>query len=282
MKKKIKLISDNTCDLSHEQLKKHDIDIVPLLVNFNEESYKDLFDLQTENMYELVEKHGILPKTSAASPGAFLEVFKKYLAEGCEIIYLGIGSKFSATLTSAMTAKNMIDSEDIYLVDSANLSSGTGLLLLKAAKFRDEGLSASQIKTNLEEIVPKVRSQFVIDTLDYLYKGGRLSALSALMGGLLRIKPIIKVRDGVMVLGKKARGNINKGIDLLIKEFKENIEDIDDEFVMVTHSLAHDSCIYIKDQIKDIQIKNLYETNAGCVISSHCGKGTIGILYIMK
>ncbi len=280
---KIKLISDSTCDLSKDLLIKHDIEIVSLYVNFNEEAYKDLVDIDTPKMYELVDKHGILPKTSAASPGDFLNVFEKYLSEGYKIIYLGIGSKFSATYISANSAKTMLESDDIYIIDSMNLSSGTGLLLLKAAKYIKQGLPVQEVVKKLKNLVPKVRSQFVIDTLDYLYKGGRVSTLSALMGGMLRIKPIIKVREGEMVVGKKARGNIRKGIDLLIHEFISNREYIDNEFVMSTHSLAHDSYLYIEDKLKDqTEIENLIETDAGCVISSHCGKGTIGILYIMK
>ena len=275
---KIKLISDSTCDLSQALLEKHDIDIVPLYVNFNDESYKDLFDLQTEKMYELVDKHGILPKTSAASPGDFHQVFKTYLEQGCKIIYIGIGSKFSATFTSANTAKQLLESDDIYLIDSSNLSSGTGLLLLKTAKFIEEGLEVEEIVRRDEALVPRVRSQFVIDTLDYLHKGGRVSTLSALMGGMLRIKPIIKVRNGEMVVGKKARGSIRKGIDLLIEEFLGLKDMIDNEFVMITHSLAHESSLYIEERLKkEVQIEHLYETNEGCVISSHCGKGTIGI-----
>lgn len=280
---KIKIISDSTCDLSPELLKKHDIETVPLFVNFHEESYRDLVDIETPEMYRLVDKHKMLPKTAAASPGSFHDAFKKYLDQGYQIIYIGIGSKFSATLTSAKSAKELLESDDIYLIDSGNLSSGIGLLLLKTAKYRDEGLAVEDIVTMIEGTVPKVRSQFVIDTLDYLHKGGRVSTLSALMGGVLRIKPIIKVRNGIMVVGKKARGSIKKGIDLMIKEFIDQADDIDNEFVMITHSLAHDSYLYIKNEIDNkVKIKNLYETNAGCVISSHCGKGTIGILYIMN
>ena len=220
--------------------------------------------------------------TTAATPGDFHNTFKKYLDQGYQIIYMGLGSKFSATLAAAKTAKQMLETDDIYLIDSGNLSSGIGLLLLKTAKLRDEGKTIDEIVEEIETTVPKVRSQFVIDTLDYLYKGGRVSAMSALMGGMLKIHPIIKVRNGEMAVGKKARGSINKGIDLLIKEFIDNFEDIDPEFVMITHSLAHDSYLYIEDKIKDASVENLYETTAGCVISSHCGKGTIGILYIMK
>lgn len=177
----------------------------------------------------------------------------------------------------------MLASDNIYLVDSENLSSGSGLLVLKAAKYREEGLDAPEIAKKLQELVPKIRSQFVIDTLEYLFKGGRLNALSALMGTMLKIKPIIKVRDGVMTVGKKARGNILSGVKLLIQEVLEQKNEIDEDFMMITHSLAKSSAEYIKRELDGkIIIKNIYETNTGCLISSHCGKGTIGILYIMR
>lgn len=281
--KKIKLVSDSTCDLSKELIKKHDIEIIPLYVLFGEESYFDGVDLTTEQMYQYVNQKNTLPKTAAPSPGAFYECFEKYLDLGYDIIYLGIGSKFSGTLQSAMTAKTMLNSNDIYLIDSQNLSSGSGLLLLKAAQMREQGLTASEIKTNIELLVPKVRSQFVIDTLEYLYKGGRLNALSAIFGSMLKVHPIIKVRDGVMAVGKKPRGPMKIAIDCLIQEATDLGDQIDPDFMMVTHSLAHDSFLYINEKLNgQIDVKNLYETNAGCVISSHCGKGTIGILYIMK
>lgn len=281
--KKVKIISDSTCDLTDELIKKNDIEIIPLYVNFNEETYLDGVNLDVKRMYQLVSEKKVLPKTAAPSPGAFVEVFQKYLDQGFEILYLGIGSKFSATFTSANVAKNTLESDDIYLVDSLNLSSGTGLLVLKACRFKDAGLNAKEIKEKVEEIVPKVRSQFVIDTLEYLYKGGRLNALSALVGGMLRVKPIIKVRDGVMVVGKKGRGTIKNGINLMLQEVFNDRENIDPEFMMITHSLADEASSYIRERIdSQISVENIYDTHAGCVISSHCGKGTIGVLYILK
>ena len=281
--KKIKLISDSTCDLSKELIKKCNIDIVPLHVIFNDDTYFDLVDINTVQMYELVKKHNILPKTAAPSPGAFHDMFKKYLDQDYQIIYLVIGSKLSGSLSSAKTAKNLLESEDIHLIDSCNLSAGTGLLLLKAAKYIDQGLDINKIVSKIEEMVPKVRSQFVLNTLDYLHKGGRLTAISALMGGLLKVKPIIKVVDGVLAIGGKTRGNIKKGIDIIIDEFKANQTEIDNEFVIVNHSLAHDSYLYIEEKIQNENfIENLYETEMGCVISAHCGKGTVGFLYIVK
>jgi DegV family protein with EDD domain len=282
--KKVKIITDSTCDLSKELVEKYNIAVTPLFVNFGEESYQDGVSIDVEKMYKLVEEKNMLPKTAAQSPGNFVELFKKYLDEGYEIVYMGIGSKFSATLSSANVAKQTLESEDIYLVDSLNLSSGTGLLVLKAATLAQKGLSAKEIKQEIENLVPNVRSQFVIDTLEYLYKGGRLNALSNFFGSMLKIKPIIKVRDGLMAVGKKGRGTMKKGIDLMLAEVFAEKENIDPEFMMITHSLADEQVLYIRERIKqeNLEVENLLETQAGCVISSHCGKGTIGVLYILK
>lgn len=280
---KIKLVTDSTSDLSPELIKKHDIEVVPLHVLFKDRQYRDNVDLNTSEMYELIKQKNQIPTTAAVSVGEFTEVFRKYLDQGYEIIFIGIGKNFSATYQSAYAAKSELESDSIYLVESGNLSSGTGLLVLKAAKFRDEGLSAPQIKKKLDELVPKVRTQFVLDTLEYLYKGGRLNALSKLFGTMLKIKPIIKVRDGSMAVGKKGRGNIRAGIDIMLNEALLEKDAIDEDFLMVTHSLTYENAEYIKKRLKaELKVKNIYETNAGCVISSHCGKGTIGILYIVK
>ena len=280
---KIKFISDSTCDLSKELLQLHEIDLIPLYVNFKDESYFDGVNLTTEQMYRHIEQVGMLPKTAAASPGSFYEIFDQYLLDGYEIIYTGIGSKFSATFQSAYTAKQMLHTNKIFLIDSQNLSSGSGLLVLKAASMRSQGLSAEIIAQKLNELVPKVRSQFVIDTLEYLYKGGRLNALSTIMGTMLKIKPIIKVRDGEMAVGKKGRGSIKIGIDLMLSEIFASKAEIDEEFCMITHSMADASVDYIRNQLTaELNFQNLLETKAGCVISSHCGKGTIGVLYLLK
>ncbi|MGS0973698.1 MAG: DegV family protein [Candidatus Izemoplasmataceae bacterium] len=281
--RKIKLISDSTCDLSPELIHKHEIEIVPLYVSFGEESYKDGIDLKTEEMYRIIKEKGELPKTSAVAPGEFEQIFQKYLDLDYDILYMGIGSKFSGTFQSAMLAKKLLESENIYLVDSANLSSGTGLLLLKAAQFRDAGMGVLEIKEKVEGLVPLVRSQFVIDTLEYLYKGGRLNALSALMGKMLRVHPLIKVVDGKMDVGKKAMGSMRKGLQILLDQAVLDQENMDQDFMMITHSLADEHYQYIHKKIAGaFDIKNVYETHAGCVISTHCGAGTIGILYILK
>lgn len=280
---KIKLVTDSTCDLTEELLNQYDIEVIPLYVNFGENSYRDGVDIKVPEMYKLVEENGQLPKTAAPSPGIFENVFKTHVSNGYDVIYLGIGSKFSASFNSARIAKESLKSDKIYLVDSANLSSGTGLLLLKAGEMIRAGKDAKFIVEALEKYVPKVRSQFVINTLEYLYKGGRLNALSAFFGGVLRIKPIIKVRNGLMGVGKKGRGKIYNGIDLMLKEMLAEKDNIDEDFMMITHSLAEDEANYIRRKIDgQVKVRHIYETQAGCVISSHCGKKTIGVLYIMK
>jgi len=280
---KFKLITDSTCDLSDVLIRKHDIDVVPLYVNFGEDSFRDGIDLNVPQMYAQVKERGMLPKTAAAAPADFIAVFEKYLKLDLDILFIGIGSKFSATFQSATLAKAELASDRIRLVDGANLSSGTGLLVLKAASFRDQGDPVDVVVEKLLAIIPNVRTQFVINTMEYLYKGGRCSPLAALMGTILKIKPIIKVKDGTMHVGKKPHGRIQAGIDVLIDEVVELRDRLDPEFLMITHSLAHDSAAYIETRLKGVlPVEQVYETDAGCVISSHCGEGCIGILYILK
>lgn len=190
----------------------------------------------------------------------------------------------SATYQIACLVKQELAPNRIFVVDSGNLSTGIGLLLLKATKFRDMGYSAMQIANELENIVPRVKAQFVIDTLDYLYKGGRCSTVSYAFSKVLRIKPMIVVREKTMQVGTKFVGSITRAQSGMTKMFLNDFEKIDKEFVFITHTMAYEGAKYIRNMISNVrpQIENLYETVAGCVIGSHCGRNTIGILYIMK
>ncbi len=279
----IKLITDSTSDLSDTLIEAHDIEVVPLYVNFPDSSYKDAEDLSTDQMYGLVKQYNTVPKTAAASPGEFEVVFSKYVDAGYEIIYTGIGSKFSATFQNTHIARSMMEKSDsVHLVDSQNLSSGSGLLLLKAAKMRDEGCSAERIVHELESIRSRIRTQFIIDSLEYLHKGGRLKALSRMMGTVLKVHPIIRVVDGEMTIGKKPRGKMKNGINVMVNDVLKDAGNIDEDFMMITHSQAHEHVQSIRDSLKELGVRAIHETQAGCVISSHCGAGTIGVLYIAK
>jgi DegV family protein with EDD domain len=283
MKSKVLIMTDSTSDLSKKLLDQRKIVSVPLYVNFTDEIYRDGIDLTTEELYQKVTEKGMLPTTSAVSPGDFIKVFQKYINLGYEILYMGIGAKISGTYQSAIIAKDEIDPEKIHLIDSMNLSSGIGLLVLKACDLRDQGLNALEIKEQIEKLVPLVRSQFAISTLDYLHKGGRASGTAKLVGTILGIKPIIKVVDGKLDVYKKPAGKMSRALDIMLNDFFLELDNLDLDYVFVTHSLANKQAVYMMDKIKEkVKVKHLYEGQAGCVIGTHCGAGTIGILYIVK
>lgn len=282
--RKVKILTDSTSDLSKQMLIDYNIDSIPLYVRFDDEIYKDGINLSTEELYQKVQEKNALPKTSAVSPGDFITFFETYLDKGYDIIYIGIGSKLSATIRSAYLAKDEINQPDrIHIIDSMNLSSGIALLVLKAKDLRDKGLSALHIKEEIERLVPYVRSQFAISTLDYLHKGGRASGLAKLVGTMLSIKPIIKVVNGSLEVYKKPLGKMSRALDIMLEDFNNEQENIDLDYVFITHTLANRQAVYMLDYLKRrFNIKHLIEGSAGCVISSHCGAGTIGILYIVK
>lgn len=280
---KVIIMTDSTCDLTPELIEQRHIHVVPLYVNFGDLSYRDGVDLTTEQLYEKVDELGFLPKSSAVSPGEFVNQFTPLIEAGYDIVCITIGSKLSGTFQSAMIAKDMVEPSRIHIVDSNNLSSGVGLIVLKGCDLRDQGLTADVIKAQLDLITPRVRSQFAIQTMDYLYKGGRCSALSAFLGGVLAIKPIIQVNSGKLDVYKKAIGKMTRALDYMLEDYQNLFERIDPDYVMITHSLADKSAAYMVEKVQSIGMpKQLLETRAGCVISTHCGKGTIGILYILK
>lgn len=280
---KIKIVTDCTSDLSEELIEKHNIHTVPLIVNIGGKSYKDKEEINTKELFEKVKEYDELPKTSALTPHTYYELFKDLIDQGYSVLYMGIGSGFSSCYQNSMIASEDLPKDKLRIVDSANLSSGIGLLLLKAAKFRDEGNSLNEIADKLEVLVPKVRTMFSIDTLEYLHKGGRCSGTARFFGSMLKIKPIIRVVDGKMVVAKKPRGKYKVALDTQIDYFMHDKDNIDPENIFITHCLAHDEDIeYLKEKItQTIDVKNLHVTNASSVISTHCGPRTIGILYIV-
>lgn len=281
--KKIIISTDSTADLSPELLEAYNIKTIPLYVRFGDDVYLDGVNITTEKLYELVDELGYLPKTQAVSPGNFETFFKGFIDEGYQVVHISIGAKISATYQAAKLAVDMLETNDVFVVDSQNLSSGIALLALKASDMRKEGLEAKEIFERIQALTPKVRSQFAIKTLDYLHKGGRASGVSAFVGGILQVKPIIKVQDGKLDVYKKSMGKMSKALDIMIEDLLNLGENVDMDYIFITHSMAKNSYDYIKEQLEGkIAPKNLLEGKAGCVISSHCGAGTVGILYIEK
>ncbi len=275
----IVIISDSSCDLTQDIIQKYDIKIVPFFVSIGGESYRDGIDIKSKELIEKVDQYKELPKTASISPGQYHEVFAKY-ADDADIIFIGLGSGFSASYSSAQAAATAFT--NVYAIDSLNLSSGTGLLILKMCKMREEGKSVKEIVDEIKRLIPLVRTQFAINTLDYLHMGGRCSGTSRLFGTMLRLKPIIRVVDGKMVVAKKPIG-YNRALSSLIEYVDKDFDNIDLDNIMITHCLADEDAKYLRQELeKRFKNTNILETFASGVISTHCGPRCIGILYILK
>lgn len=281
---KIKIITDCTSDLTDDLYLQHDIEVMNLYVNIGGKDYLDKVDINVAELFEKVDQYNVLPKTAALIPNDYIKVFKKYIDLDYDLIFLGLGSGFSSSFQNAITASKNFPSERLRVIDSGNLSSGIGLLLLKAARFREEGKTLSEIAREIEKLVPKVRSMFSINTLEYLHKGGRCSGTAKFFGSVLKIKPIIRVVDGKMIVAKKPRGKYETALKAQLDYLIKDLDKIDLDNLFITHCIALDEDIeYLKSEInKLINIDNIYVTNASSVISTHCGPRTIGILYIVK
>lgn len=284
---KVLILTDSTCDLSTEIIKEYDIKVIPLHITFGEESLNDGVDIHLPELYKRVEEENIMPKTAACAPGEFIEFMEPYINEGYDIFYMGIGGKLSTTLQSFQIAAEEFDEGRCYCCDGSNLSTGTGLLVLKACKYRDAGMSAKEIKERIERRVPRMKSQFVVRTLDYLHRGGRCSSVVKILGGALRLRPMIVVREGKLKVGKKIIGLMKKAVGVMTDMFLKDLDHIDSEFVFITHTTDCDQSLAdIDAKFKEAgvydKVNHVYRTEAGCVIGSHCGPGTIGILYLMK
>lgn len=279
----VKVFTDSTCDLTLDIIKENNISIVPLYVGFDEGTYKDGVDITAGELFEKVDKYGKLPKTAAPSPIDFYNEFKPFIEQGMDIVYIGISSGLSATLQNAIIASREFPEGRIEVVDSQNLSTGIGLLVLKACDFAKAGMNIHEIAIKISQIAPKVKTAFVIDTLDYLYMGGRCSSLQNFMSGVFKIKPIVKVVDGRMILGEKSRGKREKALNVMLDNVIGDKDNIDLDRIFITHSVGSEDSKYLEDKLKEsLVIKKVLNTIAGCVISSHCGKNTIGIIYLNK
>ena len=279
---KIKITSDSTCDLSPEQIAKHNIAILPLTVTMDGKNYLDGVDIGRDQIYAHVANGGNLPSTSANNIGQYLEAFETYLKEYDAVIHLNISSGFSSCYQNACLAAEEL--ENVYVINSLNLSTGHGLLVMKAAELAESGMDVKQIVDILNETALRVDASFILDKLEYLKKGGRCSAAAALGANLLKLKPCIEVKDGKMGVGKKYRGAFEKCLKEYITDRLADREDLDLDRVFITHSGVPEEWIDIAvNTVRELQpFKDVCVTSAGCTICSHCGPDTIGVLYIRK
>lgn len=282
MSKKIVIASDSTTDLGPELIEKYQIKILPLGVNLGETHYTDGVDIDPDYIYKHYEETGVLPKTSAANIADYIDFYTKYTSDGSSLIFFSLSGEMSSTYHNAVLAAE--DFENIYVVDTRNLSTGGGLVVLSACEMAEQGMEASEIAERCRELTARVDASFIIDNLEFLYKGGRCSALAAFGANLLQLKPCIMVRDGKMGVGKKYRGKFMQVLEKYISDMVGDASDIEIDKIFVTHAGCDaeivDKCVA---QVKSIApFENVYITRAGCTISSHCGRNTLGVLFIRK
>lgn len=281
----IKIISDSTCDLSKELIEKYDISILPLHIHLGEEEYQDGVTITPDEIYTWADANNTTPKTSAASMAEAEDAFQPFIDNGDEIICFAISSSMSANYNVMRLAAEDMEMEDrIHVIDSANLSTGIGLLVVEAASMAKEGKSAKEIVEKIEKLKPLVSASFVVDTLTYLHRGGRCSSVAALAGGVLQLHPKISVENGKMDAKKKYRGKMSMVIKSYVKDMEEDLKNAKKDRVFITHSGCDEKILSdIYSYVEEMGIfEEILITRAGSVISSHCGPGTLGVLFIKE
>ena len=285
MAQTVKIISDSTCDLSKELVEKYDITILPLHILLGEDEYRDGVDITPEEIFRWSDENKTTPKTSAPSLTEAMEVMQPFVEEGREIICFSISDSMSTSGNVMRLAAEELDAAaQVTIIDSENLSTGIGLLVVEAAIMAEQGHSAAEITAAVRELIPKVRASFVVDTLVYLWRGGRCNAVAALAGSALRLHPKIVVENGAMHATKKYRGKIDNAIMSYVKDMEADLKAARPERVFITHSgCSREVVEEVRSYLKGLTVFcEILETRAGGVISSHCGPGTLGVLFIAK
>ena len=279
---KIQITCDSTCDLTDELYTKYGVEVIPLSIGLGDEDHKDGVDVTPEELFAYTRKTSSIPKTGAVSPDSYAQVFEKYVSQGYKVIHISLSSGLSSTHQNAVLAASEL--EGVYVIDSMNLSSGSGHLVLMAGELREEGKSAAEIADILNEAKTRLDVSFVLQTLEFMKIGGRCSSVAALGANLLKILPQIVVRDGKMTVGQKFRGSIQKSTQDYVRTMLEGRTDLDLHRIFVTHSgMAKEVVDSLIALVKELQpFEEVLETRAGCTISSHCGPDCVGVLFFTK
>ena len=276
---KIALSAESTLDLSKELLQKYDINVLPFTVLLGENEYKD-GEITGPDIFDYVDKNKVLPRTCAVNEYQYRDYFRSFLENGYDaVIHISLSSGISSSYDNAEKASHKFD--NVYVIDSASLSTGIALEVIYARKLIDKGLDAKEVVEKVKARIPYVQASFVIQTLDYLYKGGRCSGLARLGAALLRIKPQIIVSEGKMAPAKKYFGRKSQVIESYCKDTLEQFANPDLSIAFVTHTYATPEMVAVAiEALKNRGFKTIYETHAGATITSHCGPQTLGILFI--
>ena len=277
----IKVTADSTCDLSEELLRRYDITTIPLYILKNGEEFKDGVDITPEDIYAHVAAGGDLCSTAAVNVADYYELFKKYSADYDAVFHVNISSDFSSCYQNACTAAGEFD--NVYVIDSRNLSTGQGHVVLQAAEKGREMDDPKALYDYLVGLSGRVEASFIMNQLEYMRKGGRCSAVALLGANLLQLKPCIEVVNGKMAVAKKYRGSFVKCLDAYVRDRLQNRKDVEYERIFITDTGCDECVEHVRGEIKKYaDFKEIDWTNAGCTVGCHCGPGTLGILFIRK
>lgn len=279
---KIKILSDSTCDLPAQLIAEYDIGIIPLIVVKDDQEYQDAVTITPEEIFAHVAAGGALCSTSALSVGNYQDAFARYAAEYDAVVHINIGSGFSSCYQNACLAASEFD--NVVAIDSRNLSTGQGMVVLKACQLAKTAESLTQLREQLDAFTPKVECSFLLDRLDYMVKGGRCSTAAALGANLLNLKPCIEVKDGKMTVVKKYRGNYAKSLATYVKDRLEGREELEEDLLFLTHTPVTGECFHaVTEALAQYgHFQTIQDAVAGCTVSCHCGPGTLGIIFVRK
>lgn len=274
---KIKIITDSTADLPKHIVDKYDIEVLPLYVGFEGKTYSDGVDINLHELLNKMDNSDVFPTTAQVNPQRFMETYRKYLNEGYTIVSLHLSSKMSGTYQSACIARDMLESDSIYVIDSQNVTMSFGLLVIKAARLKEAGFKADEIYDEVKKAIPHVKCAFAFDSLDNLVKGGRLSKTAGVIGTILGIKPILSIVNGEMAVIDRVRGS-KKAIRYIL-DYIDEIGVNKEETAVLLHVDNKDILENLRENLKD-KIDDFIECEVGCVVGVHSGKGACGVVFI--
>lgn len=289
MSRPVVLCADSTCDLGAELCARYNVHVKPFNVILDGEQYLDGVTIDPDGIYKVYREKKILPTTAAINVADYEDFFRPFVEEGMDVVHISLGHGISSSANNCrLAAEEFVDDEGahVFPIDSCNLSTGSGLLVIEAAKRIAQGLSAAEVAEQVTALVPRCHASFVLDTLEFLHKGGRCSALAMLGANVLQLKPCIEVNnaDGTMGVGKKYRGAIVKAREQYVRDQLTRYDNIDTEKVFITHSgTSEESIERVRRVVEEcLDFENIYVTRAGCTISCHCGPETLGVLFMTK
>lgn len=280
----VRIFADSTCDLSEEAIEKYGITIVPLCIVLDDKSYYDKIELTPQEIFKWSDEHKKTPKTAAVTFEYAEKLLRPCMEADEDVIFIGISESMSTTCNVMRLTAEEFEKGRLFVIDSQNLSTGIGLQVLRAAELAAEGLTAEDIVEKIEAARCDVRASFVVDTLTYLAMGGRCSGATALLANTLKLHPCIEVHNGKMDVEKKYRGKLEKALLHYVKDQEESLKTADSKRIFITHSGVAESTVNeVRSYLESFgKFEEIIETRAGGVISSHCGPGTLGILYYAK